>query len=374
MKPYLRLRFTIVLVFTVMLTIISVPAMAEGEAAQIVARIPTNEKVVAFTFDAGSDAGHTLAILGILDEYDIKATFFLTGRWLELYPELGQAVAAAGHDLGNHSYSHPRMTEIEDDDVLDQLRRTEEKAAALFGQSLRPFFRPPYGAYSEHLGQLVAQYGYDYTIMWTVDSLDWKFEEYPADRLEERVVSRTVPGAIVLMHVGGATHTPEALPNMIERLLDQGYSFVTLSQLLDVNNQDDKTYYTVKPGDTLYSIAQRHGVTVADIVDLNHIENPNTLQVGLMLEIPAEPGTPGPGSGNDQEPPPGSGGDDEPAPGTDDPGQEPPGSGGDDEGPTERSGFWSDLLFRVQEAVRTLVESLRQLAHSLQNTWHNLAR
>lgn len=126
--------------------------------------------------------------------------------------------------------------------------------------------------------------GYGHTIMWTIDTVDWQGVSSTAIR--DKVLANASAGSIVLMHVGGgATGTPDALPGMISGLRTAGYRFVTISQLLGAS-PTGQTTYVVKPGDTLYKIAARYGVTVSAIVAANNIANPNLILVGQVLIIP----------------------------------------------------------------------------------------
>ena len=316
----------------------------------VVSKIPTREKVVALTFDAGADAGHTLTILSILEAGGVKATFFVTGDWLDKYPELGAAIAARGHALGNHTRTHPHLTQLTDADIAAELVSTEEKALQACGRTTQPFFRPPFGERDERVDRLVAAAGYAYEIMWTIDSLDWKM--LSADDLYRRVVDNVVPGAIVLMHVGSQTNEPDALPRIIKQLKDDGYRFGTLSELLLERPSDDTTLYTVVPGDTLSSIARHFGVRVPDLLAVNGLASPDAIEVGLVLVIPV----PGPGDGGN----PGDGG----TPGDDQGGSGQDGGGGPDAGGGSaappagllaRAAWWLGRVWHhVWEFVRSL--------------------
>ena len=156
------------------------------------------------------------------------------------------------------------------------------------GKSTKPFFRAPFGSYNSTVLQTVGNAGYTYTFQWTIDSLDWTGNS--ATDIYNRVINNIVPGAIVLMHTGyGANGTTAALPNIINQLRAMGYSFVTLSQLMNTTSTPGTgtgTSYTVKAGDTLYAIALRYGVTVQTIINANGITNANLIRVGQVLTIP----------------------------------------------------------------------------------------
>lgn len=322
------------------------PVAGATGPAKLLTRIPTADRLIALTFDAGSDAGHTQAILDLLAEEGITATFFLTGAWLERFPELGRAVAESGHELGNHTTTHPHLTELTAEEIARELRTTEEAAAGL-GRPLTPFFRPPYGEYDQRVSQTVNALGYRYLVMWTVDSWDWKL--IPAAELTERVLSGAAPGAIILMHVGSQTNTPEALPGLIDGLRAQGYRFGTLSDLLD-NVPPGFVFHTVGPGDTLSGIAQDYQVTVEQLVSVNDLDVAAGLAVGQPLLIP-DP-TPDQGGHGRDEPGPGE----EPPPGNGGP------AGGGDWGDEEPRGFWARLAGFWNSIGDALLALVRRVA------------
>ncbi|MCL6581709.1 MAG: polysaccharide deacetylase family protein [Firmicutes bacterium] len=270
------------------------------EPATVIDRVPTDEKVVCLTFDAGADTGHTRAILDILAGNGVKATFFLTEAWLRGNADLGAAIVRDGHALGNHTATHPHLPTLSDEEIVREFRVTEELARTTLGRSLTPFFRPPFGEYDDRVRRLAATEGYRYVVLWTVDSLDWK--QLTADELVDRVLTRVGPGSIVLMHVGSQTNQPEALPRIISGLRERGYRFATLEEALDQAEPPPPgpgTRYTVVRGDTLSSIARRFGVSVQDIIRANRLASPDELGVGMVLLIPASSADPGcnPGDG-----------------------------------------------------------------------------
>jgi len=200
-------------------------------------RADTVEKIVALTFDAGSDRGYAAEILDTLAVEGIKATFGMTGVWAEQNPDLIRRMVDEGHQLINHTYDHaswtgystgqPPLTSAE---RAEQLSRTEVVVEQIAGYDMRPYFRPPYGDYDESsLDDLLAN-GYTVNVMWTVDSLGWNGLSAP--EIVRRIVDGTVPGAIHLFHVGAASADAAALPDMISELRDAGYRFVTVEQMI----------------------------------------------------------------------------------------------------------------------------------------------
>ncbi|GIV18953.1 MAG: hypothetical protein KatS3mg023_0704 [Armatimonadota bacterium] len=190
----------------------------------------TSAKLVALTFDAGSSAEPVPTILRALAQRGIHCTFFLTGQWIERNPEAARQIAEAGHELGNHSWSHPTFTSLSDEQIREQLRRTEEIALQVCGRSTKPLFRPPFGARDERVRSVVAEEGY-LTIYWTVDSWDSVKKDITPQMITDRVMRHIRPGAIVLMHCGSEA-TAQALPQLLNALDAQGYRVVTVSELL----------------------------------------------------------------------------------------------------------------------------------------------
>ena len=277
-KAFRRL-FGVILSLLLLFTLSATPALAA--TSQIIYQGSTSNKVVALTFDDGSDGYNIQSILNTLSANNIKATFFLTGQGAENHPQAIKNIVSAGHDIGNHSYNHPDFTTVATTEMTNQLTRTETIITNLTGKSTKPFFRAPFGSYNSTVLQTVGNAGYTYTFQWTIDSLDWTGNS--ATDIYNRVINNIVPGAIVLMHTGyGANGTTAALPNIINQLRAMGYSFVTLSQLMNTTSTPGTgtgTSYTVKAGDTLYAIALRYGVTVQAIVNANGLTNANLIRV-----------------------------------------------------------------------------------------------
>ena len=196
-----------------------------------------SELAVALTFDAGSDAGHTSAILDELASRGIRATFALTGDWVEQNETLARRIVADGHVVMNHSYDHPSFTGVSSDDVAlttearwSQLDRAEAMISSTTGRTSLPYFRPPFGDQDASVARDAGARGYRYLVMWTVDSLGWKGTD-PSD-VVARCVGLAEPGAIMMFHVGSASTDAEALPAVIDRLSAQGYTFVTIDALV----------------------------------------------------------------------------------------------------------------------------------------------
>lgn len=184
---------------------------------------------VALTLDAGASAEPAGQILDALKAYDVQITFFLTGQWAEDNPGLVRRMAAEGHEFGNHTYSHPYLTQLDESTIREEIQSTETIIRSLVGQSTRPFLRPPYGDRDRRVWDLLAEEGY-VSIYWTLDSLDAYGDPKTPDYLLERV-SQAEDGAIILMHIGSPT-TAEALPNILARFQEKGWEVVRLSEIL----------------------------------------------------------------------------------------------------------------------------------------------
>ncbi len=184
---------------------------------------------LALTFDGGASSVPTPAILKALRDAGVRATMFMTADFVERNPELVVQMAREGHEFGNHSSTHPDMTRLSDQAILDELDRLEAAVRALTGKSTRPWFRPPFGASNDRLMRVAAQHGY-YTIMWTADSADWR-PEVSASTVESRLLRYAAPGAILIQHLG-SPQSAEVLAGVLRRLKEQGMELGTLSEVL----------------------------------------------------------------------------------------------------------------------------------------------
>ena len=195
--------------------------------------VDSDEKVVALSFDAAWGNEDTEEILEILKKNDVKATFFMTGGWVESYPEDVKAIAAAGHTLGNHSENHKNMSELTAEQCKEELMSVHNKVKELTGIDMK-VFRPPYGDYDDVVIQSVYDCGY-YPIQWSVDSLDWK--NYGVQNIVDTILNHKAldNGAIILMH-NGAKYTASALQSVIDGLKAKGYSFVSIEDLIMKEN------------------------------------------------------------------------------------------------------------------------------------------
>ncbi len=206
-------------------------------SARVIVRGDPSRRVVALTFDAGADAGFTAQILDTLATNGITAGFGITGRWAEQNPDLLRRIASEGHELINHSYSHASFTGLSTNlspltqaQRWEELDRTEAIVSDLAGAGTKPYFRPPYGDYDDSVNADVYARGYQYNIMWTVDSGGWRGRS--ADDIVQVCLSLAEPGAIYVFHVGAASQDANALQRVIDGLRQMGYGFVRIAELI----------------------------------------------------------------------------------------------------------------------------------------------
>lgn len=191
--------------------------------------VETEEKKVSLSFDATWENQYIKQILAVLKKYEVKATFFLTGDWVEKYPESVKQIQSEGHEIGNHSESHKAMNQLTQEECKTEILSVHEKVKHLTGSDMK-LFRVPYGAYNDQVIQTAESLGYQ-TIQWSVDSEDWK--DYGKESIEKMVLEHKElkNGAIILMH-GGAKYTKDALEAVIIGIRKQGYEIVPVSELI----------------------------------------------------------------------------------------------------------------------------------------------
>jgi len=191
----------------------------------------TDEKVLYLTFDAGYENGYTAAILDVLKKHKAPAAFFLVGNYLETSPQLVKRMVDEGHIVGNHTYTHPDMSEISSKESFEkQLISLEEKYREVTGCEMKKYYRPPQGKYSEDNLKMAHELGYK-TVFWSLAYVDWYESDQPS-RAEafDKLIPRVHPGAVVLLHSTSKTNA-EILDELLTRWEDMGYIFKSLDEL-----------------------------------------------------------------------------------------------------------------------------------------------
>lgn len=203
--------------------VFTAPSLAHMAGTYYMSR--TQEKVVALTFDDGPDPIDTPAVLDILKEEDVPATFFVLGEAAHLYPDLIKRIVQEGHEIGNHGYSH----DYQQRRLTEELRKTDQEVFAATGTHTQ-FYRPPGGFLSPSQLEVIRKNGH-IAALWSVDSKDWR--NPGVQQIVNNVLDTVSPGAVILLHDGGyqRVQTVKAVTPIIKALREQGYRFTTLSDL-----------------------------------------------------------------------------------------------------------------------------------------------
>ena len=224
------------------------PIQSRGETAQAMAQVENYElnvlpmksrelpvygvgrgdNRIALTIDAAWDADKTPFILDTLDKYSVRATFFLCGVWVKQYPDFVKEIAKRGHEIGNHSLTHPHMSRMDAIGIQKELRDLDDMLEELTGKR-STLFRPPFGEYNDTVIKAAREAGYE-VIQWSRDTVDWK-QDRSAQTILDGVLKKLQSGDIILCHNNGYK-IETYLPVLIETAQQKGYSFVTVSELL----------------------------------------------------------------------------------------------------------------------------------------------
>jgi len=208
----------------------SAPGSGVAEGLPIdrpVREVPQAGKAMAFTFNVDWGNDELVGILDVLDRYQVKATFFLTGRWARLFPDLAREIAARGHEIGNHGLSHAHPTRLGREELVELIQGNVAVLEAAAGVLPVPLFAPPYGEQDARVVRVAAELGH-WTTLWTLDTIDW--QNPSPETIVQRVVPRAKDGAIVLMHP--KPQTLAALPRIIEGLEEKGFRLMPLWQMM----------------------------------------------------------------------------------------------------------------------------------------------
>ncbi|MBE6545905.1 MAG: polysaccharide deacetylase family protein [Ruminococcaceae bacterium] len=206
------------------------PTFSSEAYGHVYCRSSAKEKQIALTFDDGPHPRYTKEILSILEEYHIPATFFIIGINAEQYPDMLQKIVDSGCEIGNHTYSHKRISSLSEEELTKEIIRCEEALYRLVG--IRPHvFRPPEGMMNPSLQALMNKKRY-HVVLWSIDTLDWALN--PSSAITQTVMKELKGGDIILMHdyVSGGNTTCDALRRIIPEILAKGYEFVTVSELI----------------------------------------------------------------------------------------------------------------------------------------------
>lgn len=219
----------------VLLCAVSAVYASEVRSAEVVARkrelpvycVERDDNKISISFDAAWGGDKTMKILDILDEYEVKTTFFLVDIWTQKYPDLVKEIVARGHEIGNHSTSHPQMSKLSADKISQELKIMSDNVEALTG--IRPtLFRPPFGDYDNEVVLTARRDGYE-VVQWSVDSLDWK--NRGVSDLVNRATRNVKSGDIILFH-NDSQYIADALASVLKYYKEQGFTVVPISEIL----------------------------------------------------------------------------------------------------------------------------------------------
>lgn len=191
----------------------------------------TEEKKIYLTFDCGYELGYTEAILDALKKHSVKGTFFVVGHYLEESPELVKRMVEEGHTVANHSYNHPDMTSLSDEELIKELQTNADKFKELTGEEMINYYRPPQGKYTLENLKKIQDLGY-HTFFWSLAYMDWDVKKQPThEEAFDKLLTRIHPGAIVLLHNTSQTNG-EIMEELLTKWEEMGYTFGELSEIV----------------------------------------------------------------------------------------------------------------------------------------------
>ena len=190
---------------------------------------PTKKEIY-LTFDNGYENGFTEKVLDVLNKEQVPAAFFVTGHYLESAPDLVKRMAKEGHIVGNHSWTHPDLTRVSDERILEELEKVRKKTEELTGNKTMKYLRPPRGIFSERTMAIAKKQGYTH-VFWSLAYVDWKTDQQKgAQYAYDNIMKQIHPGAVILLHTVSKDNA-DALERVIQDLKKQGYTFKSLDDL-----------------------------------------------------------------------------------------------------------------------------------------------
>lgn len=203
----------------------------QGDTNMPIYKVDTEDKKVSLSFDVAWGSNNIDKILEILKKHNTKATFFLVGSWIDDNEELVKKIHSEGHELGNHSNTHLNTTVLSDEDIVEEIKLTENKISNLVDQEVS-LFRPPFGEVDDKTMEICKSLGYQ-VVKWDIDSLDWK--EIGSHQIVDKVIRNSQPGSIVLFHanVNGVEYY---LDEILTKLEQEDFEVVPVSQLIYQDN------------------------------------------------------------------------------------------------------------------------------------------
>lgn len=235
MVSMIKMKQPIFVFLVVSFFIAIVSPSSSTDACQIIWKGDTTKPQIVLSFDDGGDPAHVRQVLDTLAQKQVPGVFFLRGDFISNNPSVVREIHLAGHEVGNHTYTHINMTAFTQDEITSELNRCEEAYVKATGEEMDPYVRPPYGFFDIHTQSILTRLGYRYIIHWTLDSEDWK--GISADKINEKVLQQATNGSIILLHTSSESQTAQALPDMIDGLKAKGFAIVPLAELIQSNQE-----------------------------------------------------------------------------------------------------------------------------------------
>jgi polysaccharide deacetylase family sporulation protein PdaB len=231
-----RLKYLLICFITMVLLSSSMVYVHASNKLKPIYEVKTDKKIAALSFDISWGNKTPMPVIEILEEHGLRCTFFLSGPWVNQYPEVAQKIAANGHEIASHGYRHVNYSTLSSAEIKEEVMKAHKILKEVTGAEPN-LIRTPNGDYDDHVIKAISEINYT-AIQWSVDSLDWM--NPGISTIIERVSKKVHPGAIILMHASDSCkQTTEALPTVIKNLQDQGYELVKVSELLK-EMPDDK--------------------------------------------------------------------------------------------------------------------------------------
>jgi peptidoglycan/xylan/chitin deacetylase (PgdA/CDA1 family) len=209
--------------------VIEKPVPIVATSSMEINRGDVSKKQVIFTFDGGGENVSGEKIIETLNKHRVSGDFFLTGRFIQSNPNLVKKIDKEGHKIYNHTDSHPYMTTISNEQIVEELEKTEKVLQVLIGKSSKPYFRPPFGNRDQRVLDTAFLAGYQ-SVYWTIDAMDWQESEGRTDQeVKDIVLNNLASGNIYLMHIGD-TITGRILDELFTEIKSRGYNIVSLEQ------------------------------------------------------------------------------------------------------------------------------------------------
>ncbi len=220
------------LVILSLIAILSFNTCVYGQDEEVfVKNGPRDKKVIALTFDDGPHPKETNQVLDVLRKYDVKATFFIAGKHANWYSKPLIRASEEGHEIGNHTFNHPDISNLSRNQLEKEIVDCEDILVKLTGKK-PTLFRPPYGSYKkEALQDIAKKYDYKIVLWTTIDAKDW--QNPGACKIADTIINNSKNGDIILLHDYATDNTVEALEILIPKMIEKGYKFVTVSELID---------------------------------------------------------------------------------------------------------------------------------------------